>query len=187
MDLALPPNSSPSRTASAASRGTGWPMPRSPARTIQPIPGIAEKGLLEIVFSEADGGQGGTLTDSVSPSRRWRRCAPRAPTWCRRATSARSAPSSNTQRGEQKARFLPKLLAGESIIGLGMSETQAGSAVTDLATTAVVEGDRVVANGPKVFSTHSGVADVFLVYVRFGPGTAAPPRGRPISCHPLYN
>src|SRR5690606_9183267 len=35
----------------------------------------------------------------------------------------------------------------------------------------VVEGDEVLVNGTKVFSTHSGVADVFLVYVRFGPGT----------------
>ena len=51
-----------------------------------------------------------------------------------------------------------------------MSEPEAGSAVTDLATTATPRGDGYVVNGTKVFSTHSAEAGVFLVYVRFGPG-----------------
>ncbi|HEX4327373.1 MAG TPA: acyl-CoA dehydrogenase, partial [Burkholderiales bacterium] len=71
---------------------------------------------------------------------------------------------------EQKARFLPGLLKGETVMGLGMSEPEAGSAVTDLKTSAVVDGDTVTVNGAKVFSTHSAHATVFLVYVRFGPG-----------------
>src|SRR3546814_13780883 len=52
-----------------------------------------------------------------------------------------------------------------------MTEPQAGSAVTELSTTATREGDEVVINGSKIFSTHSPEAGVFLVYVRFGPGT----------------
>jgi hypothetical protein len=51
-----------------------------------------------------------------------------------------------------------------------MSEPEAGSAVTELRTTARIEGDEVVIDGSKVFSTHSPEADLFLVYVRFGPG-----------------
>ncbi|RYY94316.1 MAG: acyl-CoA dehydrogenase, partial [Comamonadaceae bacterium] len=47
---------------------------------------------------------------------------------------------------------------------------EAGSAVTELQTSARIEGDMVVVNGTKVFSTHSPDADLFLVYVRFGPG-----------------
>lgn len=51
-----------------------------------------------------------------------------------------------------------------------MSEPDAGSAVTELMTSAVKDGDHYVINGSKVFSTHSPDASLFLVYVRFGPG-----------------
>ena len=71
---------------------------------------------------------------------------------------------------EQKEKYLPDLLAGKKILGLGMSEPGAGSAVTELATSAKrVDGGYLI-NGSKVFSTHSPEAGLFLVYVRFGPG-----------------
>jgi len=56
------------------------------------------------------------------------------------------------------------------VISLGMTEPDAGSAVTELATTAVEDGDHFVINGSKIFGTHSSEAEVFLVYVRYGPG-----------------
>ena len=68
------------------------------------------------------------------------------------------------------ADILPKVVRGEVTIALGMSEPEAGSAVTELVTSARLEGDEVVVNGSKVFSTHSPDASVFLIYVRFGPG-----------------
>jgi alkylation response protein AidB-like acyl-CoA dehydrogenase len=71
---------------------------------------------------------------------------------------------------QQRERYLPGLLAGETVIGLGMTEPEAGSAVTDLATTASPAEGGFVINGTKVFSTHSAEASVFLEYVRFGPG-----------------
>ena len=71
---------------------------------------------------------------------------------------------------EQKARFLPSILAGQKLISLGMSEPDAGSAVTELKTSARRDGDHYVINGSKVFSTHSPDAELFLIYVRFGPG-----------------
>jgi alkylation response protein AidB-like acyl-CoA dehydrogenase len=70
----------------------------------------------------------------------------------------------------QKQRFLPDLLAGRKLISLGMTEPDAGSAVTDLRTSATQDGDGYVINGSKIFSTHSPEAELFLVYVRFGPG-----------------
>jgi alkylation response protein AidB-like acyl-CoA dehydrogenase len=51
-----------------------------------------------------------------------------------------------------------------------MTEPDAGSAVTDLKTTAQRDGDHYVINGSKIFSTHSPDAELFLIYVRFGPG-----------------
>ncbi len=51
-----------------------------------------------------------------------------------------------------------------------MSEPDAGSAVTDLKTSAKPDGKNYIVNGTKVFSTFSPEAAVFLVYVRYGPG-----------------
>jgi alkylation response protein AidB-like acyl-CoA dehydrogenase len=70
----------------------------------------------------------------------------------------------------QKARWLPKLLMGDMVMSLGMTEPDAGSAVTDLVTSARSEGTGYVINGTKVFSTFSPDAAIFLVYVRYGPG-----------------
>ncbi len=71
---------------------------------------------------------------------------------------------------EQRDRFLPRILAGKAVMSVGMSEPEAGSAVTELRTTATEDGKEVIINGSKIFGTHSAEAEVFLVYVRFGPG-----------------
>jgi len=70
----------------------------------------------------------------------------------------------------QKERYLRRLLSGEAVISIGMTEPEAGSAVTDLATTAAPDGAGFRVNGSKVFMTHSAYAEVILAYVRFGPG-----------------
>ena len=61
-------------------------------------------------------------------------------------------------------------MRGEAVISVGMTEPDAGSAVTDLKTSATPDGDGYRINGSKVFTTHSAYADVILAYVRFGPG-----------------
>jgi alkylation response protein AidB-like acyl-CoA dehydrogenase len=58
------------------------------------------------------------------------------------------------------------------VISVGMTEPEAGSAVTDLQTTATPEGEGYRVNGSKIFTTHSKYAEVMLVYVRFAPGLA---------------
>jgi len=71
---------------------------------------------------------------------------------------------------DQKDRYLKKILAGESVITVGMTEPEAGSAVTDLTTAAKADGAGYRVNGVKVFQTHASYAEVMLTYVRFGPG-----------------
>ena len=71
---------------------------------------------------------------------------------------------------EQKDRYLRRLLKGEAVISVGMTEPEAGSAVTELRTSASPDGEGYRVNGAKVFTTHSAYADVVLAYVRFGPG-----------------
>ena len=67
---------------------------------------------------------------------------------------------------EQKRKYVPPVCRGESWIAVGMTEPEAGSALTDLSTRAVLDGDSYVVNGMKRFVTGGGEADVYVTYVR---------------------
>jgi isovaleryl-CoA dehydrogenase len=67
---------------------------------------------------------------------------------------------------DQKSRYLPKLLTGEHVGALAMSETGAGSDVVSMTTTAVRKGDRFVLNGSKMWTTNGPHADVLVVYAK---------------------
>ncbi|GAA5236033.1 acyl-CoA dehydrogenase [Verticiella sediminum] len=131
---------------------------------------LAEHGLLGITFSEEDGGQGGTLMHAVLAIQEVAQVCPKSADIVQAGNFGPIRTFVEYASAEQKARFLPDLLAGRKLIALGMSEPDAGSAVTELKASARIEGDEVVINGSKVFSTHSPEAELFLVYVRFGPG-----------------
>ncbi|MBV9509691.1 MAG: acyl-CoA dehydrogenase family protein, partial [Caulobacteraceae bacterium] len=131
---------------------------------------LSQMGLLGVAMPPEDGGQGGSLMDAVIAIQTLAAVCPKSADVMQAGNFGPIRTFAEYANAEQKARFLPGLLKGESLIGLGMSEPEAGSAVTDLQTSAAIEGDEVVINGSKVFSTHSGHATVFLVYVRFGPG-----------------
>jgi alkylation response protein AidB-like acyl-CoA dehydrogenase len=73
---------------------------------------------------------------------------------------------------DQKNRFLPPAMSGEGVCSISLSEPGAGSALTDLTTSATVSGDICRINGTKTFCTGAGDADWILVFVRFGPGPA---------------
>jgi len=70
---------------------------------------------------------------------------------------------------EQKQRFLPKLIPGEYLGVLAMSESGAGSDVMGMRATAVREGDDYVFNGSKMWITNAPGADVMIVYARTDP------------------
>jgi alkylation response protein AidB-like acyl-CoA dehydrogenase len=70
----------------------------------------------------------------------------------------------------QKEKYFGPLLRGEAVAAVGMTEPDAGSALTDLTTACIPDGDGFRLNGGKVFTTNSEEASVFLVYCRFGPG-----------------
>jgi hypothetical protein len=131
---------------------------------------LAEQGLLGIAFPEKDGGQGGTLMHAVLAIQEVALVCPKSADIVQAGNFGPIRTFVEYASAEQKDRFLPDLLAGKKLIALGMSEPDAGSAVTELRTTARIEGDEVVIDGSKVFSTHSPEAELFLIYVRFGPG-----------------
>jgi len=126
---------------------------------------FAGMGLLGIAFPEKDGGAGGSLVDSVLAIRAVAEVCPKSGNCGPIRTFVEYATA------EQKARFLPDILAGKALISLGMSEPEAGSAVTELMTSLTPDGDGWRLNGTKIFGTNSVEAGVYLVYARFGPGT----------------
>ncbi|MBD8612363.1 isovaleryl-CoA dehydrogenase [Pseudomonas putida] len=67
---------------------------------------------------------------------------------------------------EQKARFLPRLISGEHIGALAMSEPNAGSDVVSMRLRADLRGDRYVLNGTKMWITNGPDCDVLVVYAK---------------------
>lgn len=133
---------------------------------------LGEAGLLGLTVPERDGGQGASLLDAVVAIQEVGLACPKSADVVQAGNFGALRTFAEYATDEQKARFLPDLLAGRSLLGLAMSEPEAGSAVTDLTTTARRDGDGYLVNGEKIWSTHSVEAGVFLVYVRFGPGTS---------------
>jgi isovaleryl-CoA dehydrogenase len=76
---------------------------------------------------------------------------------------------------EQKQRYLPKLISGEHVGGLAMSEPGAGSDVVSMKLRAEKRGDRYVLNGTKMWITNGPGGDVVVVYAKTDPD--AGPRG----------
>ena len=131
---------------------------------------MARQGLLGVTIPEADGGQGGTLMDAVIAIETVASVCPRSADVVQAGSFGAIRVLAEYGTRVQKERYLGRLLAGEAVISVGMTEPEAGSAVTDLATTATPDGTGYRVNGTKVFATHSGYAEVILAYVRFGPG-----------------
>jgi len=70
---------------------------------------------------------------------------------------------------EQKRRFLPKLISGEHVGALAISEPNAGSDVASIRTRAEKKGDRFVINGTKMWITNGPNADTVVFYARTDP------------------
>ena len=131
---------------------------------------MAAQGLLGITIAEADGGQGGQLIDSVMAIETVASVCPRSGDVVQAGNFGPIRVLAEYGTKPQKERYLTRLLSGESLISVGMTEPEAGSAVTDLRTTATPDGAGYRVNGSKIFTTHSTHAEVMLAYVRFGPG-----------------
>jgi isovaleryl-CoA dehydrogenase len=70
---------------------------------------------------------------------------------------------------EQKRKYLPKLISGEHVGSLAMSEPSAGSDVVGMKTRAEKKGDRYILNGTKMWITNGPNADTLVVYAKTDP------------------
>ncbi|MBN1380216.1 MAG: acyl-CoA dehydrogenase family protein [Deltaproteobacteria bacterium] len=126
----------------------------------------AELGLLGITLPEQYGGAGLTAFEAVLAIEELARVSPIAalPVFETSVGPIRVVEMFGTE--EQKERFIPPACTGEKLMAVAMTEPEAGSALTDLTTRAVLKGDHYVVNGQKRFISGGGHSDAYMVYVR---------------------
>jgi alkylation response protein AidB-like acyl-CoA dehydrogenase len=126
-----------------------------------------EMGLLGITLPERFGGGDQTAFEAVLAIEELARVSPIAafPVFETSVGPVRVVEKFGTE--EQKQRFIPPACTGEKLMAVAMTEPGAGSALTDLSTKAVLEGDHYILNGQKRFISGGGHSDLYLVYVRF--------------------
>ncbi|MEE8078665.1 MAG: isovaleryl-CoA dehydrogenase [Pseudomonadales bacterium] len=136
-------------------------------------PRLGDLGLLGITVDEADGGAGlGYLAHCIAMEE-----ISRASASVGLSYGAHSNLCVNQIRrfatADQKARYLPKLITGEYLGALAMSETSAGSDVVSMKLRARDNGDFFVLNGNKMWITNGPGADVLVVYATVDPALGA--------------
>jgi alkylation response protein AidB-like acyl-CoA dehydrogenase len=101
---------------------------------------MSAQGLMGITLPEADGGQGGTLTDAIIAIEQVAATCPRSADVVQFGNFGPIRTFAEYGTAQQKARWLPDLLQGRMVMSLGISEPDAGSAATELKTSAKPDG-----------------------------------------------
>jgi isovaleryl-CoA dehydrogenase len=133
-------------------------------------PKLGELGLLGITVSEEHGGAGlGYLAHCVAMEEISRASASVGLSY---GAHSNLCVNQLFRHGTdaQRQRYLPRLLSGEHVGALAMSEPNAGSDVVGMQTRAVRKGDAFVLNGSKMWITNGPDADVTIVYAKSGQG-----------------
>ena len=132
-------------------------------------PRLGDLGLLGITVDEEEGGSGlGYLEHCVAMEEVSRASASVGLSYgahsnlCVNQIKLNGTPA-------QRARYLPKLISGEHVGALAMSEPGAGSDVVGMRTRAERRGDRYVLNGSKMWITNGPDAEVLVVYAKTDP------------------
>ncbi|NYT61593.1 acyl-CoA dehydrogenase family protein [Alcaligenaceae bacterium] len=134
---------------------------------------LAKLGYLGLVIPEEYGGSGASIAHATVFLEEVSRVCFNTALICQLALNGPSRAIEILGTTEQKTRWLPKCVSGEYMFGIGISEPGAGSAVTDLITTATEQGDGWLVTGQKAFCTGGEQATHFLVFARFGKAAGA--------------
>ncbi|KIL45247.1 acyl-CoA dehydrogenase family protein [Jeotgalibacillus soli] len=129
---------------------------------------LADHGFLGLTLPEEYGGMNLDLFEAALIIEELCRVCPTSGRHAYHASMGISSFINHLGNEEQKQKYLPQVTSGKLFVALGMSEPEAGSAATDMTTTAVDEGDHYRLNGSKVFISDAHLADLFVVYARFG-------------------
>jgi alkylation response protein AidB-like acyl-CoA dehydrogenase len=129
---------------------------------------LADHGVMGITIAEEDGGHGGTLFDALLVMEAVAKICPHTADMIQVGNFGGIRQLATFGTPSLKQRVLPTILSGEKMISAAMTEPDAGSASTDLRTTARIEGDKVIINGSKIFNTNGPFNSYYVVWVRFG-------------------
>ncbi len=130
---------------------------------------FGDMGLLGITVSEEDGGTGmGYLAHCIAMEEISRASASVGLSYGAHSNLCVNQLKINASP-EQKAKYLPKLMSGEHVGALAMSEPGAGSDVVSMKLRARKEGDKYILNGNKMWITNGPDADVLVVYAKTDP------------------
>ncbi|MGP9819121.1 isovaleryl-CoA dehydrogenase [Salinarimonas sp. NSM] len=136
---------------------------------------MGEMGLHGITIAEEDGGTGlGYLEHVVAMEEISRASASVGLSYGAHSNLCINQIGRNGTKA-QKEKYLPKLMSGEHVGALAMSEPGAGSDVVSMRTRADRKGDRFVLNGNKMWITNGPIAETLVVYAKTDPD--AGPRG----------
>jgi alkylation response protein AidB-like acyl-CoA dehydrogenase len=129
---------------------------------------LADSGLAGITVAETYGGAGcGLVHALVAIEEVARGCTATAAFILANCVAAEILQAFGTPA--HKARYLPRLAAGEAIGAWAMTESGAGSAATELRTSARPDGEsQFILNGTKQFITRAGIASFFIAFARVG-------------------
>lgn len=131
---------------------------------------MGELGLLGITVPEEDGGAGlGAVAATITMEEMGAVDASTTLSYLAHAILCVNQLGKNGS-ADQKKKYLPKLLSGEHIGGMGMSEPGAGSDALGMTTKAVKQGQGYLVNGTKTWITNGPIGDIFYVYAKTGPG-----------------
>jgi alkylation response protein AidB-like acyl-CoA dehydrogenase len=127
------------------------------------IASMAELGLLGIPWGEEFGGAGLDLTSYILAIHEMAKVDASHAITISAHTTLGTSPIVNFGSEEQKRRYVPLLATGRVLGGFGLTEPGAGSDAGGTRTTAVRKNGHYVLNGSKIFITHAGVGEVFVV------------------------
>ena len=114
---------------------------------------LAELGYLGLVIPEEYGGSGAPIIQGTILLEEIARVCFNTALVAQGGINGPSRAITILANEEQKKRWLPGCVSGENIFGIGISEPGAGSAMTDMITSATPDGDHIILNGQKCFHT----------------------------------
>jgi acyl-CoA dehydrogenase len=133
---------------------------------------LGELGLLGLDFPLEYGGGGADFLASVVLGEEMARCRSGGVAFSVLVHTDMSSPwLTRFGTDAQKRKYLPRILSGETVCALGITEPGTGSDMAALTTRAVQRGDHYVLSGSKIFITNGVHGDLYFVAARTGSGT----------------